>query len=163
MTTFIATTFTQIRDDRIAPDAWASSKIVIRKKDIKLTDDDEPSHFKMISLTINIGKLYHTIEASRALQFMLSNNYLDPTAQKAYVDGVNGCVEHIPVVQEVIQHAKIKKKTANITWFDLKDAFRSVPFALIPHAFSDYHKLKSVVTYIASLYSKLEGTIFTKE
>ena len=69
----------------------------------------------MISLTLNIGKLFHTLESHRTLQFMLENKYLDPTAQKAYVDGIDGCVEHVMVVQETLQHTKLNKKTVHLT------------------------------------------------
>ena len=44
-----------------------------------------PSSFRMISLTANIGKLYHTLESTRTLNFMINNKYLDPSAQKAYI------------------------------------------------------------------------------
>ena len=44
---------------------------------------------------------------------MTGNNYLDQTAQKAYLDGVNGCVEHITVVQEIIDHAASNNKKQN--------------------------------------------------
>ena len=50
---------------------------------------------------------------------------MDPTAQKAFIEGINGCVEHIEVVQEEIQHARLSKKTVHITWFDLTDEFGS--------------------------------------
>ena len=96
----------------------------------------EPTNFRMISLTLNIGKLYHTLEASRTLKFMIENKYLDPTAQKAYIDGVNGCMEHVTIVQEVIQHAKINHKTMHTTWFDLTDAFGGVAHDLIPYVMS---------------------------
>ena len=33
--------------------------------------DDIPTNFRMISLTLNIGKLYHTLESQRTMQFML--------------------------------------------------------------------------------------------
>ena len=36
---------------------------------------------------------------------------MDPSAQKAYIDGINGCIEHVTVVQEVLQHAKLNHKT----------------------------------------------------
>ena len=52
----LATVFTKIRDDGVAPDSWAKSKVILIKKDPESTDDD-PSHFRMISLTLNIGKL----------------------------------------------------------------------------------------------------------
>ena len=93
----------------------------------------------MISLTLNIGKLYHTLEAQRAINFMVANKYLDPIAQKAYIDGINGCVEHVTVIQEIIQHSKINHKTVHITWFDLEDAFGSVSHMLIPYVMNYYH------------------------
>ena len=158
----LATTFTRIRDEGVAPDAWGASKIILLKKDENQTVDN-PTHFRMISLTLNIGKLYHTLEGHRAMQFMLQNNYLDPTAQKAYVEGVNGCVEHITVIQEVIQHAKHNNKSANITWFDLQDAFGSVPHELIPYVLTYYHIPEQIITYVTSLYTKLTGTVFTAE
>ena len=117
----------------------------------------------MISLTLNIGKLYHTLEAQRTMDFMLENNYLDPTAQKAYIDGVNGCVEHVTVVHEVIQHATLLNKTVHATWLDLEDAFGSVPHVLIPYVLSYYHIPHQIITYITSLYSKLKGKIFTNK
>ena len=117
----------------------------------------------MISLPLNIGKIFHTLEAGRTLKFMLENKYLNPTAQKAYVDGVNGCMEHVTVVQEVIQHANLNHKTVHATWFDLMDAFGSVSHALIPYVMTHYHIPKRIITYIASLYSKLHGQVSTKE
>ena len=46
---------------------------------------------------------------------MIMNKYLDKSAQKAYIQGIYGCVEHVQVVQELIQHAKAYSKTAHIT------------------------------------------------
>ena len=62
---------------------------------------------------------------------MIKNKYLDPTAQKAYINGVNGCVEHITIVQEIIQDTYHNKKSCNFTWFDLQDAFGSLSHDLI--------------------------------
>ena len=156
----LATMFTKIRSDGIAPDVWGSSKVKLIHKD---GSTDNPTNFRMIALTSNIAKLYHTIEAQRTLDYMVANSYLDPTAQKAYLDGVNGCVEHITVVQEVIEHAISNKKTAHMTWFDLEDAFGSLSHDLIPHVFEHYRFPKEIITYITSLYTKLEGTVETHE
>ena len=41
---------------------------------------------------------------------MVSNKYLDPIAQKANIEEINGCIEHVTVVQEVIEDAKHNKK-----------------------------------------------------
>ena len=89
----LATAFTRIRDKGVAPECWGLSKVILIKKNPEEPDND-PTNFRMISLTLNMGKLYHTLEAHRTMQYMVKNKYLDPVAQKAYVDGVNGCVEH---------------------------------------------------------------------
>ena len=92
---------------------------------------------------------------------MIMNKYLDPSAQKAYINGINGCVEHVQVVQEVIQHAKANNKTVHITWFDLVDAFGSLSHMLIPHVFRHYHFPNEIISYIQNIYSKLRGKIRT--
>ena len=69
----------------------------------------------MISLTLNTGKLYHSLEAQRTINYMVSNKYLDPIAQKAYIEGINCCIEHVTVVQEVIKDTKHNNKTVHIT------------------------------------------------
>ena len=84
-------------------------------------------------------------------------------AQKAYVNGINGCMEHVTVVQEVIQHAKLNKKTLHAMWFDLQDAFGSVAHELIPYVMEHYHIPKQIIAYIISLYSKLEGKVVTRD
>jgi hypothetical protein len=157
----LATAFTKIRDTGVAPGEWGVSKIILIKKDEK-TPKDNPCNFRMISLTINIGKLYHTIEAQRTIDFMVSNKYLDPTAQKAYLEGINGCVVHVTVVQEVIQHTRLNHKTAHLTWFDLEDAFGSLSHMLIPYVMNHYFLPTEITNYITYLYSKIAVKVHTK-
>ena len=90
---------------------------------------------------------------------MVANKYLDPVAQKAYVEGINGCVEHVTVVQEIIQDAKYHKKTAYVTWFDLEDTFGSVSHILIPFVLNYYNFPTHITNYITNLYSKLQGKV----
>ena len=127
----LATEFTKIREKGEAPKEWASSTVILIMKDKKGATDDF-SKFRLISLTLDIGKLYHTLEAQQTMDFMVANKYLDPAAQKAYMNGINGCVEYITVIQEIIQRAKQNHNTVHITWFDLEDAFGSVSHMLIP-------------------------------
>ena len=58
----LATVFTCIREKGEAPEEWGESKIILIKKN-ESGPDNEPSIFCMISLTFNIGKLYHTLKA----------------------------------------------------------------------------------------------------
>ena len=156
----LATTFTGMRNKGEAPTEWAKSKVILIKKDENGSDDD-PTNFHMISLTLNIGKLYHSLEAQRMIDFMVGNQYLDPLAQKAYIEEINGCVEHVTVVHEIIQHAKLNHKTVHITLFDLEDAFGSVSHMLIP---LKYYSIPTEITrYISNLYSKLKGKVVCQD
>ena len=85
----------------------------------------------MISITLNIGKLYHTKEAKK--NFLLENNYLDPSAQKANIERVNGPVEYVTVVQDVIQHSTHLNEAVFSTRLNLENKFGSVPHELIPY------------------------------
>ena len=157
----LATAFTCIRDKGEAPERWGKSRVILIKKDENGSDQD-PSNFRMISLTLNIGKLYHSLEAQRTIDFMVGNKYLDPISQKAYIDGINGCVEHVTVIQEVIQHAKINHRTVHMTWFDLEDAFGSISHVLIPFVMNYYNIPTRITRYISNLYTKLKGMVCSK-
>ena len=148
----LATIFTLIRDTGVAPEAWGLSNIILIPKGAReKVNTENPADFRMIALTTNVAKLYHTMESSRTISFMTMNNYLDTSAQKAYIQGINGCVEHVKVIQEVIQHAKANNKTAHVTWFDLIDAFGSLSHMLIPYVLSHYHLPIRIVNYIKNI------------
>ena len=57
--------------------------------------------------------------------FMSKNGYIDEATQKAFIKGVNGCIEHMQVLQEVINDAKQRKRTVHFSWYDLSDAYGS--------------------------------------
>ena len=72
-------------------------------------------------------------------------------------------MEHIKVLQEVIQDAKAKKRTVHISWFDLTDAFGSVSHDLIQLCLEHFNIPERERKYIKSLYSQLNGKISTKD
>ena len=80
----------------------------------------------MISLTSCVSKVFHQILANRLVSYMTENRFIDPSVQKAFINGINGCVEHNQVLQEIISHSKSNKRTVHVTFFDLADAFGSV-------------------------------------
>ena len=84
------------------------------------------------------------------INFIVKNGYLDPVAQKAYIEVVNGCVE-------------LNDKTVHITWFDLADAFGSVSHLLIPFVMKYYNIPTKITSYISNLYSKLKGKVVCKD
>ena len=85
----------------------------------------------MIALSGCIGKTYHLLLADRLTKFLTANKLIDPTLQKAFLPGINGCIEHNIVMDEIIKDAKQRKKTCYVTFLDLEDAFGCVPHSLI--------------------------------
>ena len=156
----LATLFTKINKSCLAPSSWASSLVVLAHKD---GDPKDPAMFRMIALTPTMGKIYHQVKAERMAKYMRRNNYIDETTQKAFLRGVNGCVEHIQVIQEIIQDAKHRHRAVHFSWYDLSDAYGSIPHNLIEHSLRHYHVPELEIAYIMSLYSKLKGKIVTKE
>ena len=60
--------------------------------------------------------------------FMTANSYIDSSSQKAFLKGINGCIEYIQIIQGVIQEPKEWKATAHCSWYDLTDAYGSFYF-----------------------------------
>ena len=51
----------------------------------------------------------------------------------------------------------------HITWFDLADAFGSVPHVLIPFVMAHYNIPTIITKYISNLYSKLKGKVICQD
>ena len=99
----LATLYNKIRQQKSPPLIWASSKIMLAYKNGEdLQYIYNPEHFRMIALTAIIARLYHCLEGDRIIEFLIKNNYVDKRIQKAYINNVNGCIEHITILQEVI-------------------------------------------------------------
>ena len=99
------------------------------------------------------------ILAKRTSDFLVSNKYVDPTIQKGFLPGISGCTDHNLVMDEVIKHAKHKKKTVHITFFDLEDAFGSVPHELIFHTLERNNFPQSLQLYFQKLYSNARSKV----
>lgn len=104
----MATIFTKLLlVDPLPPESWSQSKAVLIHK---AGETEKPENFRMISLTSSIAKIFHQIIAERLGSYLTTNMYIDPTVQKAFLKGVNGCIKHNQVLQETIAHAKDRKK-----------------------------------------------------
>ena len=82
--------------------------------------------------------------------------------QKAFLPGINGCVEHNIMLDEIVKDAKMRKKTVHITFFDLADAFGSVPHNLIIHSLQRNHFPPEIVHYVHKFYSNIQAIVHTK-
>ena len=109
----LATYFNKVFMSGAHPPSWGESVVkLIHKKGATSV----PSNFCMIALSGCIGKTYHLLLANRLTTFLTANKLIDPTLQKAFIPGINGCIEHNIVMDEVIKDAKNRKKTCHITF-----------------------------------------------
>ena len=60
--------------------------------------------------------------AQRFVTYLTENNYIDKSVQKAFINRINGTLEHNQVLTEAIQNAKSNRKTIHATFFYLENA-----------------------------------------
>ena len=75
---------------------------------------------------------------------------------------INGCVEHNIILDEIVKDAKMRKKTVHITFFDLADAFGSVPHNLIIHSLQRNNFPPEIINYIHQFYSNIQAVVHSK-
>ena len=112
----------------------------------------------MIFLTSCVSKLFHRVLADKIGAY-LTNRFINPDIQKAFLKGINGCIEHNQLLQEVIAFSKSKKKTLHVTFFDLADAFGSISHTLISHSMKRFKLPVNTIRYVEALYSRLNGSV----
>ena len=98
---------------------------------------------------------------NRWLQFMLSNRYLDPSLQKAFMPTVPGCIEHQFKLSSLIAEAQSKHKSLAVCWLDLANAYGSVHHALIQFSLQHYYAPPQFLSILQALYSGLSATIIS--
>ena len=144
------------------PTAWKKGVVRLIPKGSAEENPGNPSNFRPIALTSCIGKVFTTIVKNRWLAYMLQNNYMDTTIQKAFVHGIPGCSEHQFKLATAIQEAHKKHRSLTICWLDLANAYGSVHHQLIQFALKHYHAPSKLVNTVANLYTNLSATITTQ-
>jgi len=113
----------------------------------------------MIALTSVVAKLYHQIMAERMTDYLVRANIIDSTTQKAFLRGINGCIEHTQCMQEILAYARNRSRTVHVTFFDLTDAFGSVEHDLIFNIMQRNGIPPNIFEYVRNLYGKMQGSI----
>ena len=78
----------------VIPKDWKLAAIKLIGKEAAEKDPSQPANFRSIALTSCVGKLFTSILKNRWLEYMLGNNYLDRSIQKAFMTATPGCTEH---------------------------------------------------------------------
>ena len=114
------------RKRRKIPSAWKRSfTILLYKKG----DEGEPSNWRPIALQNAIYKIYAALWAKRLASWSNEAAAISPS-QKGFTAG-EGCLEHAFLMRPLMEDARRKKGPLHLVWFDLRNAFRSVPHELL--------------------------------
>ena len=144
------------------PSHWRRGVIRLIPKAAASADPQLPSNFRPIALTSCIGKLYTSLLKNRWLQFMTANNFLDTSAQKAFLPGIPGCLEQYQkLIQSSMMHATSTGhySSACMCWLDLANAYGSVHHNLIAYSLQHYHAPETFLSTVTDLYTDLSATI----
>ena len=132
----------------IIPKAWRRAGGILIPKEKNSSTIDQ---FRQISLLNVEGKIFFSVVARRLSAFLLANNYIDTSVQKAGISGFSGCLEHTNVIWHQIQMAKKEKKDLHVVFLDLANAFGSVPHEILWAAFN-FFKIPEVITRLVKAY-----------
>ncbi len=113
------------------------------------------SQFRSIALLNVEGKIFFSILARRMTNFLMANDYINTSCQKAGIPGFPGCIEHSSMIWEQIQQAKREKRDLHVVWLDLANAYGSVPHKLIDFALDFFHVPECVKNIIARYFNNL--------
>ena len=93
------------------PQAWRTASNRLIAKGSAKDDPSSPSNFWPIALTSCIGKIFTSILKSGWSTYMLENEYLDPSIQKAFMRATPGCTEHHLKLASILARCKKNNNT----------------------------------------------------
>ena len=108
------------------------------------------------------GTIFFSIMASRLTEFVMSNQYVDISVQKAGIPGVPGCIEHTLMIWEAIQRAKSSRLSLYVVWLDLANAYGSVPHQLLWKTLEAHHVPQPVIHILQEYFSGFMMRFSTK-
>ena len=89
--------------ERKIPREWTVGRIRLLPKS---ENTNEPGLMRPITVLNVEGRIFWSIYQRRMASYMLINGYIDHRVQKAFLEGVAGCIEHGTFHAEMLEDAK---------------------------------------------------------
>ena len=121
----------------------------------KEQNSTEINQFRPISLLNVEGKIFFSVMESSFTKYLTENGYINTctSVQKGDIPRVFGSLEHATMIWEAIQRAKSEKLNVNVIWFNLTNAYRSVPHQMIQLALRMYHVPEDIQVMLDDYFS----------
>ena len=133
-------------------------------KEAAKSDPSRPANFRSIAaLTSCVGKLFTSIMKNRWLEYMLGNNYLDRSVQKAFMTATPRCTGHHSKLGAILCEARKRHRSVTVAWLDLANAYGSVHHSLIKFSLNHYHAPHKFLAVVESLYDGIAGRVISDD
>lgn len=96
----------------IIPKSWRRARGILIPKE---KNSSTINQFRQISLLNVEGKTSFSLVAQRFSAFLVKNNFVDTSVQKARIGGFSGCLEHANIIWHQVQTSK--KENKSWMWF----------------------------------------------
>ena len=111
---------------------------------------------------LQLLRSFRKIVAVRMEKFCLSNDIIDPSSQKGFLQGINGAVEHIFTITAMIEHARSNGLPLTLTFIDLQNAFGSISHSLVSDILTYLQIPSPMIQYVSTMYANLRAFVSTK-
>jgi hypothetical protein len=137
------------------PLTWA---VFIFKKGKEL---EKPENWRPITITSCVYRVF-TSMVSEFIQHRLhkkGKRKILSLAQKGFVSGIQGCMEHAVLTRELIAHAQRNEKSLYMVQIDFSNAFGSVPQGLIRFNMERMGVPDNIISHVMDIYKGCETVI----
>ncbi|CDJ31419.1 uncharacterized protein EMH_0066670 [Eimeria mitis] len=143
---------------RKVPVKWKQGVTVLIPKG---GDRTRVKNWRPINLQDCTYKLYAAMWASRVTDWAIQSGVAS-NSQKGFMP-VNGCHEHLFLAQSILNSTRRCKTSLYMTYYDLKNAFASIPNKLIHTVLQAQRLPKHLQEIVNDLYEGASFSILTKE
>jgi len=109
------------------------------------------------------ARLFWSVFGLKLTRFCVSNGYIDIKMQKAFLEGISGCVEHGTILGEILRDAREKQRSLCIVWLDLANAYGSIKHMLAQFAMWWYHVPQEMAELLFDYYQYLVFRVQTED
>jgi Reverse transcriptase (RNA-dependent DNA polymerase) len=142
------------------PSSWSVAWIkLLEKKE----GCDSPDAMRPISILNVEGRIFFSLLEKRLSSYMTSNGYIKRHQQKAFMNGVAGCVEHSSLIFEALKDAKQEYRSICLIMLDFANAYGSVRHNLIQFALNWYHLPDWLQQIVFKYYERIQASVMTSQ
>ena len=141
---------------KLMPSTWNHSKTILIYKH---GSPNEVNNWRPLNIAPCLYRVWSCALANTIQSINRRNRIFHPH-QKGFISGVDGCMEHSNMINEIIHDANRSRRNLYICSIDLKDAFGSIPHGYILHTLNQMNFPQEIQEIIEDSYCRSEARIY---